>query len=43
MLCLYPLDIPTLLPLTLAHVTGTNSKASHVIRSIFILSNQFPY
>ena len=41
MLCLYPLGTPTLFPLTLAHVTGTNNKASRVIRSILILPNQF--
>jgi hypothetical protein len=40
---LYLLDTPTLLPLTLAHVTGTNSKASRVTRSILIFSNQFLY
>ncbi len=43
MLCLYPLDTPTLLPLTLAHVTGTNSKASRVIRVTRVFSNQFLY
>jgi queuine/archaeosine tRNA-ribosyltransferase len=41
MLRLYPLDTPIILPLTLAHVTGTNNKASRVIRLILILSNQF--
>ena len=43
MLCLYLLGTPAIFPLTLAHVTGTNSKASRVIRSIPILSNQFLY